>query len=211
MAKDKAHVIYKVEGKRVPGVTTVINLRAKPALVKWANNLGLQGIDSSKFVDDKASIGTLAHEMILNHFAGKETDVKDYTPNQVDSAENSMLSFFSWKEGKTIEPILMESQMTSLAGFGGTIDLYCVLNGKKTLVDFKTGSGIYDEHYYQLCAYRHLLIENGNDVEQARILNIPRSEDEKFKEEVYADFQLGWDWFSTMLKIYQLEKRRGKE
>jgi hypothetical protein len=208
--KSKAHIRYKIDGKGVPGATTVIGLRAKPALIKWANNLGLKGIDSAKFTDDKADIGTLAHLMIMNHFAGKETDTSDYTLNQIDAAENSLLSFFAWEKGKSIVPILIEAPMTSTVGFGGTVDLYCTLDGKKTLVDFKTGSGIYAEHYYQISAYVHLLTHNGHEVESARILNIPRSEDEQFKEEVYNNFVDGWEWFSTMLKIYEIEKRRGK-
>ena len=101
--------------------------------------------------------------------------------------------------------------MVSSALYGGTIDLYCTLNGTPTLVDFKTGSGIYDEHYYQLCAYRHLLIENGHEVREARILNIPRTEDEQFKEEVYTQFDLGWAWFQAMHKVYQIEGQRKKE
>lgn len=208
--RTKAHQRYKVDGKPVPGVTTVIGLRSKPALVKWANNLGLNGIDVTKFVDDKASIGTLAHQMILDHFTGKQTDISDYTPNQVDAAENSLLSFYYWEKGKDIKPVLIEAALTSTIGYGGTIDLYAVIDGARTLVDFKTGSGIYDEHFYQLAAYRQLITETGETVEQARILNIPRSEDEKFKEEVYTDFALGWEWFCTMLKIYQIEQRRRK-
>lgn len=209
--KAKAHQRYKVDGKPVPGVTTVIGLRAKPALVKWANNLGLAGVDVTKFTDDKASIGTLAHQMILDHFMERKTDTSDYTPNQVDAAENSLLSFFEWEKGKTITPVLIEAPLTSTIGYGGTIDLYAVIDGVRTLVDFKTGSGIYDEHYYQLAAYKNLILEAGQPVDQARILNIPRSEDEKFKEEVYKDFSLGWEWFSTMLKIYQIEQRRKKQ
>jgi hypothetical protein len=208
--KARAHIRYKVDGKAVPGVTTVIGLRAKPALVKWANNLGLAGIDSSRYTDDKASIGTLAHQMILDHFMERKTDTADYTPNQVDAAENSLLSFFEWEKGKTITPVLIEAPLTSTIGYGGTIDLYAVIDGVRTLVDFKTGSGIYDEHYYQLAAYKNLILEAGQPVDQARILNIPRSEDEKFKEEVYTDFALGWEWFCTMLKIYQIEQRRRK-
>lgn len=211
MSKTKAHIIYKYDGVRVPGVTTVIGLRAKPALVKWANNLGLQGIDSSKFTDDKAMIGTLAHEMILNHFKSVETDTSDYSKNQIDAAENSLLSFFAWEKGKQIAPVLMESPLTCPMMYGGTIDLYCQMDGQPTLVDFKTGNGIYDEHYYQLCAYRNLLLENEYDVKTAYILNIPRTEDESFHEKVYYDFDKGWEWFKAMLRIYQIESQIKKE
>jgi len=209
--KSKAHTIYKVDGIQVPGVTTIIGLRAKPALIKWANNLGLKGIDSAKFTDDKATIGTLAHEMILAHFKGKEADTSDYSKNQIDAAENSLLSFYEWEKGKDIKPILTEAPLTSLCMYGGTIDLYCELDGVPTLVDFKTGSGIYDEHYYQLCAYRNLLHEAEYEIDTARILNIPRTEDERFNERVYTDFYHGWRWFQAMLEVYQIEARIKKE
>ena len=53
----KAHTRYYLQdGTLVPGATTVTGLLNKPALVKWANNLGLQGIDSSKYVDKAARV-----------------------------------------------------------------------------------------------------------------------------------------------------------
>lgn len=203
--KSKAHIRYKHNGVQVPGVTTIIGLRAKPALVKWANKLGLQGIDSSKYTDDKAMIGSLAHDMILCHFKGISCDCNDYSATQVSAAENSFLSFLEWEKGKDIEVLLAECPLTT-EGYGGTIDLFCMLDGVPTLVDFKTGSGIYDEHYFQLSAYHHLLFANGHQPGPARILNIPRTEDESFKEAVYTDFTLGLEWFNAMLKIYQIEK-----
>ena len=59
----RAHTrYYTTDGTLVPGSTTITGLLNKPALVKWANNLGLQGIDSSKYVDKAARVGTLIHE-----------------------------------------------------------------------------------------------------------------------------------------------------
>lgn len=57
----KAHVKYRTKDKvLVPGVTTITNLLNKPYLIKWANDLGLEGIDSTKYRDEAADIGTLA-------------------------------------------------------------------------------------------------------------------------------------------------------
>ena len=39
--RSRAHITYKLaDGTAVPGVTTVLSVLNKPALVKWANNLG---------------------------------------------------------------------------------------------------------------------------------------------------------------------------
>jgi hypothetical protein len=208
----KAHIIYKHDGVRVPGVTTVIGLRAKPGLIKWANNLGLKGIDSAKFTDDKAAIGSLAHDMILCHFKGAEADTSDYSKNQIDEAENALLSFYAWEKGKDIEVILAEYPLTCPQGYGGTPDLYCKLDGVLTLVDFKTGSGIYEpEHPAQLTAYINLLKYNGYGVEQGIILNIPRAENENFDARTYVDLLAYSEWFFTLLTLYKIEARMKKE
>lgn len=210
--KTKAHIVYRHDGKRVPGATTIIGLRAKPGLIKWANKLGLQGISSEAFTDDKAQIGTLAHDMILCHFQGVTPDTSDYSQNQIDAAENSLLSFFEWEKDKDIEVILAEKPLTSYKGYGGTPDLYCKLDGVLTLVDFKTGSGIYEpEHPAQLASYIVLLLDNGYPCEQGIILNIPRVENENFEARTYKDFSRHYAWFETLLKLYNIEKELKKE
>ena len=65
MKRAKAHQrYYTSDRKPCVGVTTVLNVMAKPALVPWANKLGLAGIDSSKYVDSLARIGSLIHYLI---------------------------------------------------------------------------------------------------------------------------------------------------
>ena len=125
---------YLGSGEEVVGVTTALGVIAKPALIKWANNLGLQGIDSSRYVDELATIGTLAHYMIQCHLTGTEPDLGDYTPNQIDRAENACLSYFEWEKGKHTETLLSEQPLVSEAlAVGGTPDWYGLLNGQPTL------------------------------------------------------------------------------
>ena len=210
--KTKAHTIYRLkDGTKVVGTTTITNILAKPALVVWANRIGLQGIDVAKYVDDKADIGTLAHAIITNELAGKPTDTSDYSKNQISSAENSVLSFYEWKKGKTIEPILIEAPLVSEEHrYGGTMDVYAKIDGALELLDLKTGSGIWPEHFYQVGGgYLELLKENLFEVERIRILNIPRTKDESFQEQVVKaeDCGLYWEIFYHCLRIYELKKR----
>lgn len=207
--RTKAHIRYKLkDGTIVPGVTTITGLRHKPALIPWANRLGLQGIDTGKYVDDKAAIGTLAHAMITDSLQGITTNTSDYTQNQINSAENSYLSYLEWANGKTIEPLEIERPMVSEGcRFGGTPDIYARVNGRLELIDLKTGSGIYPEYWHQVAAYRYLLTKRGHQVDVCRILNIPRSEDEQFLESVKANTDLHWAWFLHMLQVYQVEQQ----
>uniref|UniRef100_A0A6M3JNF6 PD-(D/E)XK nuclease superfamily protein n=2 Tax=viral metagenome TaxID=1070528 RepID=A0A6M3JNF6_9ZZZZ len=206
--KSRAHTIYKTEdGVRIPGVTTVLNVLNKPALVKWANNLGLQGIDSSKYRDSMADIGTLAHQMILDYFKGEKTDTSEYSSGQIDLAENCLLSFWEWEKGHDIKVIMAEVPLISREyGYGGTIDCFCELDGQATLLDFKTGKAIYEEMVFQVSSYRHLLIENGHSVDSVKILRIGRDATEGFDEKTIYNCETGWQIFLRCLDIYNLKK-----
>ncbi len=218
MSKTKAHIQYRStvkfqkngKGIRFPGVTTITGILAKPALIKWANNLGLKGIDSTKYVDDKADIGTLAHAMITNRLQDMETDTSEYSQQQISQSENCVLSYFEWEKEHTIKPIIIEKPMVSEEHcIGGTMDFYGEVDGVKELVDLKTGNGIWPEHHIQVAGYKKILEENGHEVERVRILNIPRHETENFQELILSEtvLDLNWELFYHLLKIYNLRKQ----
>ena len=212
-SKPSAHTIYKdSNGTRVPGATTVIGILDKPALIKWANKLGLQGIDSAKYVDNLAGVGTLAHHLILCHYEETLADTSDYSENQIDMAHNSLASFISWEQHHTIKPILIETPLVSeTLKYGGTPDLYCELDGVLTLLDFKTGKALYTEVMYQLAAYRNLLQDAGNRVDQCIALRIGRTEDEGFEMKIGSDMDTAFSIFQNCLELYYLIRDYKKE
>lgn len=207
----RAHVRYKTsEGKIVPGATTITGLLNKPFLVTWANRLGLEGIDSSKYTDEAATVGTLAHALIQADLQDDTVDRNLYSPQQMDLAENAVLSFFEWKKRHKIEVIFCEQQMVSdKMLYGGTVDCYCKLDGKPTLLDFKTGKAIYEEYFVQLAAYAELLKENGYPVEEVRILRVGRDDTEGFEERSVADTRKWFEIFKRLLDVYYLKKELG--
>ena len=204
----KAQTIYKTgDGTRVPGATTITGLLAKPFLITWANRLGLAGIDSTKYRDEAADIGTLAHAMIQAHLQREEMDLAHYSPLQVDLASNAVLSYLEWEKQHSLELILCEVPLVSDKNlYGGTIDCYCKLNGEYILLDFKTGKAIYDEFFVQLAAYKELLIEHGHRVDKCRILRIGRDETEGFEERSVTATDKYFGIFESLLRIYGLKK-----
>ena len=206
--KTKAHIQYKLaDGKRVPGVTTITGIMAKPALIPWANKLGLEGIEVGKYVDDLADIGTLSHKMVEDHIAKRETDFSDYSENQKGQSENAVLKFYGWEDENEVE--YLESEMVMISEkyrYGGTCDIYCKLNGKLTLLDLKTGRAIYDEAYTQVAAYRNLLLEHDRKVEDVRILRIGRDEGEGFDDICVPKIDKHWERFLACLSVYELNK-----
>jgi ATP-dependent exoDNAse (exonuclease V) beta subunit len=134
-----------------------------------------------------------------------------YGEFEIAKAYQSMALFVQWQMAHDIKVIDTELQLVSEKyKYGGTIDLLAEVDGKITIVDFKTGSGIYAEHYYQICSYRQLVKECMHiDVKQVRILNIPRDGIDKFTEMVYNEFTTGWEIFKCCKKIYELQKKGG--
>ena len=173
-------------GTRLPGTTTITGSElgwAKGVLITWANRLGLEGIEAGKYVDNLAEIGTLAHDMVVNQLLGRETDISDHSPKQVEKAQKCLDSYNKWKSGQKIVPIVVEQPLVSeVYQFGGTPDFYGAVNDVLTLIDYKTGKGIYDEHFIQVAGgYVILLEEAGHKIEDVVILNIPRSEGDSFQ------------------------------
>ena len=110
--KTKGHTRYRLEptddhpkGEIVVGVTTVVGILNKPALVPWANKLGLKGIDVKRYVDDKADIATLAHALIIGELTGQKVDTSDYSQQQIGAAENACLSFYKWQEDHNLKVV----------------------------------------------------------------------------------------------------------
>jgi hypothetical protein len=208
--RSKAHKRYKAkDGGIVPGVTTVLGVMDKPALKLWANRLGLQGIDVTKYTDSLADIGTITHEYALCYFNKATPDFSDYPPTLVAAAQPCIAKFHAWLNKHKVEPKWTEKEMVSEEHrFGGCFDFYGKIDGVWTIADFKTAKAVYDEHWYQLAAYGGMLIEYGNPVDQAMVVQIGRSEDEGFSDPVKTDLANGWKIFLHCLAIYNLKKKK---
>jgi len=204
----KAHTRYYLpSGKQVVGTTTVLGLLSKPQLVPWANKLGLDGYDVAKYVDILAEVGRCAHYLIQMHLQQQEPNLREFSPIVVDAAENSFLSYLAWEQKHHIEVLWCEKPLISVEfEYGGTPDVYCKLDDAFTLLDFKTG-GVYQEHFYQVNgAYRRLMRENEYLLDQCIVLQIPRSEDERFGVFPLTSNETDWLIFYHLLEIHKLRK-----
>lgn len=197
-------------GELVPGVTTIIGLRAKPALTGWAFRVGKENPELGSihnYVDDLARIGSCAHEVISAHLRDSVADLSDYTANEIEAAKVPVDKFLDWTLGKDIFLLSADRQMVSDAHrFGGTLDVFARINGRHAVLDFKTGKAIYREHLYQVAAYAELLKELGERVDEIRVLQIGRTGDEGFTERVLTDWSNHWHAFLALRALYDIEK-----
>lgn len=209
----KAHTVYKnAAGRRVPSVTTILNVLAKPALYKWHNRMGLEGIDTSVYVEKAGDAGTCAHAMIHADLMGTDPKLEGekFGREIADLGENGYLQWLDWRKGREIKPIVSETGLVSeVYQYGGTVDVFGLLEGEEELLDFKTSdSGIWPEMRYQVAAYYKLLQEHGYHPKRARIIRVGKKEIEgSFQTEIVHDIDLHFEMFLACRRVYDLQKQ----
>lgn len=171
MGKYSDHSTYiNDKNIEVPSVTTILKLLNKPHIATWANNLGWKRQNYKKVLEDKANRGTLVHEVCHEYLFNEGTKF-DIPVNKLSYVKNNLLTFKNFLETHNLNPIWGEKSFSS-DKYGGTVDLYCELEGKKTIIDFKTSKKFYSSHFIQLGAYIQLLETFDYGVEQVGILII---------------------------------------
>ena len=206
------HTKYEIDGIEYPSVTTILNVVAKPFLIKWANGLGKQGIDSEEYVKNSANIGTLTHLLIENYINNNDTDantLNTYNKKQVDLAKKLFENFRGWYSKQERKPIFTELSMVSeRLGFGGTCDFVFEDNGNFCLVDFKTTTHIQREYFIQLLAYSLLLKEKkGIIVDTLSILRLTEEGYEYQEMNIKEAKDKYLEYFMTCKTLYEIKKK----
>lgn len=170
-----AHATYvNRDGKVVPSVTTIIKLINKPALMNWSNWLGMQGTSYNQYMKKAAYIGTRVHEIIECKFTNKKFELEEVNMWFLE-VRDYISNFIDWYKDNPIDVINIEEKMVS-DKFGGTCDIYCEFDGKKTILDIKTSSSVYSTMFIQLAGYIILKELQGEVVEQVGILTVNKKE-----------------------------------
>lgn len=215
--KFKTHQHYYLkDGNEVCGVTTILGQLNKSYLMMWAYKLAQSNIKFWEVTNKSKNIGTIAHYLIecyLRNIQINQDFLNDYSKNEIDSAYISFGKFKSWFSLHEVIVLNNELQLVSEKyRFGGTMDIVAYVDKVLTIIDIKSGSGVYDEMIYQLSAYRQLYNENFNAVvDRCLIIHIPHEKGDlaEFiceKDELDKAF-LG---FYHLLKFYLINKEMKK-
>lgn len=163
-------------GEKLPGVTSVLQLLNKPALLGWAAKIAAEETASAildggihrdgaieigrkahlKKRDKAADLGTRAHDLVEHHYkvAAPIVDVSTSDGARVHGSYSRVVDHFF--RTKTIVAASEVAIVDKDLGFGGTIDFVLVRDGKRFIGDLKTGKAAHDEVIIQLAAYRWL-------------------------------------------------------
>lgn len=166
---------------RYGGVTGVLEVIAKPALIAWAKRESLslveialvkqmnepititpawieQLINEAKMRPDKikkdaATAGTDIHAIIDKLIHGETVSYPvEYAP--------AVNAFLSWWNSSGIELVMGDTKVASLIHkFGGSLDALGRRNGQYIILDWKTSNGIWPEYALQVSAYAQAFYE----------------------------------------------------
>lgn len=186
----------------VPSATTIIKILNKPSIAKWANSLGWKRMSYDKVLEQRAFEGTLVHEVCHEYLFNEGKKFDTTTPESRKFIVDNLRTFKDFLDTFNLEPLWGEKSFSS-DRYGGTVDLYCNLEGKATILDFKTSKNFYSTHFIQLGAYIQLLEEKDYKVEQVAILII-RDGEHKLKIIQRNEMDMYIDIFNKLTDLFYL-------
>ena len=124
-----------------PSVTNLIDMLDKPALMRWANKIGLEGIKLDEYKSKSKDNGSQTHEAIENYLKF------NILPDD-ELLSNRLQNFFRDKEVLEIEKTIETPY------FIGRFDIKLKWKDIVFICDFKSNGKVYFETKLQLAAYR---------------------------------------------------------
>lgn len=174
-----------------------------------------------KELERAANIGTDAHKLIEHHLKRMMKLTKDKYPEPKHAESfNAFEAAKLWIKEVQLKPIKIETTVACAKyEYAGTLDCYGYVNGKLTILDWKTGKRIYPESYMQNAAYRYAANLVGMPSEQGMIVHIPKnSESDPFYSETVPEpmaqhFRgflaaiVAWKWHRDMAVLSQQKRK----
>jgi hypothetical protein len=146
--------------------------------------------------DAAGDVGTIVHGFAEEVIGGVDVDDEFWqaTPGE---AHPGCLAFLEWWNSvKPLENVQSERIVFSRKlYYCGTCDLFATINGKPTVVDFKTGSGFYEDQPLQLAAYATAIEEElGIEIKDGWIIHLDKETGKCTPDHVEIDHELKADW-----------------
>lgn len=166
---DNTHY-YFVNDEFYPGVTSILDEAAPMGYGLRQFLLNNTPEDAQEIKERTAGLGSKLHDGYERLLNGMELNLASDYPTTKE--KKHLLSFYQWHKDFKPKDIQAEQTVASLEfKFAGTLDLACRIDGKLTIIDFKTGAAIYFSHFLQLAAYKKAYEEMyGEKVEGLYIL-----------------------------------------
>ena len=162
---------YDINGVWYPRVTSILNIKAKPALYRYYAELD-NFAAAEEIMERSADEGTRVHEAVEAILVGK-------TPEYDEDIKPSVDAFRSFLERSSIEvdQEWVERRVVNFNDrYAGTVDAMALIDGKFGVMDIKTSQGIYRDYNLQTAAYYPPLLEEFRTLQTRWILRIDQNQ-----------------------------------
>jgi hypothetical protein len=138
-------------------VSVTSHLKAKGKGIGFEKWLMKYGEEAYKIRDQAAESGSRVHQKCeLLQKEGK-INVEDCTEEEIAKIQG----FIGWvKEFKPADSLLELSLAHTELEYAGTIDIICIIGGKRYLIDIKSGKDVHEEAWYQMAAYKEMYLQS---------------------------------------------------
>lgn len=230
---DDASHTYYLDGKALTGVTSVLNVISKPALIGWAAKMATEYLwdnrdrlaqttlegkleyDRKVFLEAKG-----AHNRKKDDAATKGTDIHSLCEEWINACIESyagaavappqqseikqLQDFIEWAVTHNVTFLASEKKMYSESlWLAGTCDFVAIVDGKKLLGDIKTTSGIYDLTPFLQCAAYRLILEEMGEKDFEGSVIVRLGKDGSFEERYRYDFETDKKGFLAAMELYR--------
>jgi CRISPR/Cas system-associated exonuclease Cas4 (RecB family) len=164
--------------------------------------------------EEAASIGDLIHAW-AESFAQvqlKGEEMPDIADDLDERVINGISAFLDWYNAHHVKFACAEQVVYSRRhGFVGKIDAVAEVDGRKMLIDYKSGKYIYNEHLYQVAGYRLAYEEEHGKLDGAVILHFNKETGQLETKEIgEEDYEKDAATFLACLAVKQREKELTK-
>lgn len=222
------------EWRPLTGVTTILQILAKPALIPWAVGMAIDYIKNNcqkdelmRYLVNLADLeeAKSAHRKKKEEAGQKGTDVHAIIEKEIKEAIEKNEGFISefkfdreelpqvkhfikWAVGNKVKFLESEKHIWSKnLWIAGICDFVCEIGGEIYLGDIKTGSGIYPEAFAQLSGYQLMFEEMDiyKNIKGHIIVNLKK--DGTFQEKRSISLEDFKEFFLSCLKIYRVQEK----
>ena len=183
-------------------------LAAEVAYIDLLAQIAKEEYEHDRIANAAADVGQQVHALI-EHEMRKQLGQPTGEPEVGDAALFAFAGFKEWQEKVKLQPLMAEGRVYhAAAGFCGTVDALCLMDGEPMVLDWKPTPSLWAERRLQSAAYRKALTSLGWPEMRGAIVCLPRDggeiamlETEKPGPELDDCFEA----FLALLRVYRWE------
>ena len=158
---------YTINDLWYPRVTSIVSIKAKPALYRFYGELN-SFAEGEAIKQKSADEGTLIHETVEKILTGKEVSVD----SSIEPSITAAIKFIKERNIQVDSDWVEKRIINFHERYTGTIDALALIDGKFGVLDIKTSQEIYRDYDLQTAAYFGAISDVVDNLQTRWILRI---------------------------------------